>query len=156
MLIAERWIIARLRDRRFYSVAEANAAITECVAEINARPFQKLDGSRQSLFDSLERPALRPLPADRYEFATWRRARVNIDYHVEADKHYYSVPYQLARQQVDVRLSAVTVEVFHSSRRVASHVRSFERHRHTTEPAHMPEAHLWGSIIRSRLARLAG
>jgi transposase len=95
----------------------------------------------QSLFDELERPALRPLPATRYGFATWRKARVNIDYHVAADKHYYSVPYQLARQQVDVRLSAATVEIFHHSRRVASHPRSHERHRHTTDPAHMPEAH---------------
>jgi len=141
VLLAERWIIARLRDRRFFSVAEANAAIRECLTEINARPFQKMDGSRQALFESLERPALRPLPPDRYEFATWRKARVNIDYHVEADRHYYSAPYQLARQQVDVRLSAATVEIFHSSRRVASHVRSFERHRHTTDPAHMPESH---------------
>ncbi len=141
VLLAERWIIARLRDRRFFSVAEANAAIRECVTEINARPFQKMDGSRQALFESLERPALRPLPPDRYQFATWRKARVNIDYHVEADRHYYSAPYQLARQQVDVRLSATTVEIFHSSRRVASHVRSFERHRHTTDPAHMPESH---------------
>src|SRR5258708_26309443 len=120
VLLAERWIIARLRDRKFFSVSEANAAIAGCVTEINARPFQKLDGSRQSLFESLERPALRPLPADRYEFATWRRARVNIDYHVEADKHYYSVPCQLAPQQVDVPLSASTVDVFHSSRRAAS------------------------------------
>ncbi len=141
MLLAERWIIARLRDRRFFSISEANAEIAACVAEINTRPFQKMDGSRQSLFESLERPALRPLPADRYEFATWRKARVNIDYHIEADRHYYSVPYQLAGQKVDVRLSAVTVEVFCSSRRVASHVRSFERHRHSTERAHMPESH---------------
>ena len=141
VLLAERWIIARLRDRRFFSVAEANAAIAGCVTEINARPFQKMDGSRQALFDSLERPALRPLPPDRYEFATWRKARVNIDYHIEADRHYYSVPYQLAGQKVDVRLSAATVEIFHSSRRVASHVRSFERHRHSTDPAHMPESH---------------
>jgi transposase len=100
-----------------------------------------MDGSRQSLFESLERPALRPLPADRYEFATWRKARVNIDYHIEADRHYYSVPYQLAGQKVDVRLSAATVEVFHSSKRVASHLRSFERHRHSTDDAHMPESH---------------
>ncbi len=141
VLLAERWIIARLRDRRFFSVAEANAAIAGCVTEINARPFQKMDGSRQSLFESLERPALRPLPADRYEFATWRKARVNIDYHIEADRHYYSVPCQLAGQKVDVRLSAATVEIFCSSKRVASHVRSFERHRHSTEPAHMPESH---------------
>jgi transposase len=141
VLLAERWIIARLRNQRFYSLGELNAAIGACVAEINVRPFQKMDGSRQSLFESLERPALRPLPATRYEFATWRKARVNIDYHVEAGRHWYSVPYQLARQQVDVRLSAATVEIFHSSRRVASHPRSFERHRHTTDPAHMPEAH---------------
>jgi len=141
VLLAERWIIARLRDRRFFSLGEANAAIAGCVAEINARPFQKLDGTRQSLFEQLDRPALRPLPAARYEFATWRRARVNIDYHIAADKHYYSVPYQLARQQVDVRLSAATVEIFCSSKRVASHARSFVRHGHTTDPAHMPDAH---------------
>ena len=79
--------------------------------------------------------ALRPLPASRYEFATWHKARVNIDFRLAADKHYYSVPYQLARQQVDVRLSAATVEVFHGSRRVASHVRSHVRHGHTTDPA---------------------
>src|SRR5258708_392649 len=141
VLLAERWIIARLRDRKFFSVSEANAAIAGCVTEINARPFQKMEGRRQALFESLERPALRPLPADRYEFATWRKARVNIDYHVEADRHYYSVPHHLAGQKVDVRLSAATVEIFHSSRRVASHPRSFERHRHSTDTAHMPESH---------------
>jgi transposase len=141
VLIAERWIIARLRDRRFCSLGEANTAIAACVAEINARPFQKLDGSRQLLFEQLDRPALRPLPATRYEFATWRKARVNIDYHIAADRHYYSVPYQLARQQVDVRLSAATVEIFRNSARVASHARSHVRHGHTTDPAHMPESH---------------
>jgi transposase len=141
VLIAERWIIARLRDRKFFSLAEANAAIAACTAEINARPFQKLDGSRQLLFEQVDRPALRPLPATRYEFATWRRATVNIDYHIAADRHYYSVPYQLARQQVDVRMSAATVEIFRNSRRVASHPRSPVRHGHTTDPAHMPESH---------------
>ncbi len=141
VLIAERWIIARLRDRGFCSLGEANAAIRECVAEINARPFQKLDGSRQSLFEELDRPALRPLPATRYEFATWCKATVNIDYHIAADKHYYSVPFRLARQQVDVRLSAAAVEIFHRSARVASHPRSHVRHGHTTDPAHMPESH---------------
>lgn len=141
VLIAERWIIARLRNRRFCSLGEANAAIAGCVTEINTRPFKKLDGSRASLFESLERPALRPLPARRYEFATWRTARVNIDYHIEAGRHYYPVPYQLAGQQVDVRLPAATVEVFRAGQRVASHVRSAERHRHTTDPAHMPRSH---------------
>jgi transposase len=141
VLIAERWIIARLRARKFYSLAEANAAIAACVAEINARPFQKLDGSRQLLFEQVDHPALRPLPATRYEFATWHKARVNIDYHIVADKHYYSVPHQLVRQQVEVRLSAATVEIFRHSRRVASHARSHVRHGHTTDPAHMPESH---------------
>jgi len=141
VLIAERWIIARLRDRKFCSLGEVNAAVRGCVAEINARPFQKLDGSRQLLFEQVERPGLRPLPAIRYEFATWHKARVNIDYHIAADKHYYPVLYQLARQQVDVRLSAATVEIFRSSRRVASHPRSHVRHGHTTGTAHMPESH---------------
>jgi hypothetical protein len=141
VLIAERWIIARLRDRKFFSLAEANAAIAACTAEINARPFQKLDGSRQLLFEQVDRPELRPLPATRYEFATWRRATVNIDYHIAADRHYYSVPYQLARQQVAVRMSAATAEIFRNSRRVASHPRSPVRHGHTTHPAHMPESH---------------
>lgn len=141
VLIAERWIIARLRDRRFCSPGEANAAIRSCAAEINARPFQKPDGSRQSLFGQLDRPALRPLPATGYEFAAWHKARVNIGYHIAAGKHYYSVPYQLARQQADVRLPAATAEVSHHSRRVASHVRSHVRHGHTTGPAHMPESH---------------
>ncbi len=141
MLLAERWIIARLRGRKFTSLGEANAAIAGCAAEINARPFQKLDGSRAELFGQLDAPALRPLPATRYEFAAWRKARVSIDYHLAADWHYYSVPYRLARQQVDVRLSAATVEVFHHGQRVASHPRSLARHGYTTDPAHMPESH---------------
>jgi transposase len=141
VLLAERWIIARLRGRKFTSLGEANAAIAGCAAEINARPFQKLDGSRAELFGQLDAPALRPLPATRYEFAAWRKARVSIDYHLAADWHYYSVPYRLARQQVDVRLSAATVEVFHHGQRVASHPRSLARHGYTTDPAHMPESH---------------
>lgn len=141
VLLAERWIIARLRGRKFTSLGEANAAIAGCAAEINARPFQKLDGSRAELFGQLDRPALRPLPVTRYEFATWRKARVSIDYHLAADAHYYSVPYRLARQQVDVRLSAATVEVFHRGQRVASHPRSRQRHGYTTLPEHMPESH---------------
>lgn len=141
VLLAERWIIARLRGRQFTSLAEANTGIAACVAEINTRPFQKLDGCRLQLFQELDRPALRPLPATRYEFATWRKARLNLDYHLEVDRHYYSVPYRLARQQVDVRVSASTVEVFHRGRRVASHARSAERYRATTVDEHMPESH---------------
>ena len=141
VLLAERWIIARLRRERFFSLAEANASIRLCVEEINNRPFKKMDGSRRQLFEAMDRPALRALPPSPYQFAIWRRMTVNIDYHVEADRHYYSVPYQLVGQKVDVRLSATTVEIFSSSKRVASHVRSFVRYRHSTDPAHMPESH---------------
>lgn len=143
VLLAERWILARLRNRRFYSLAEANAVIGELVGAINDRPFKKMPGSRRSLFEELERPVMRALPATRYEFATWRLGvKVNIDYHVDpGDGHYYSVPYQLVGQRVDVRSTASTVEVFHSGRRVASHLRSHLRGRHSTDAAHMPDSH---------------
>ncbi len=117
--VVQRWILARLRRRTFFSLAELNAAIAELLRWLNARPFKKLEGSRQSLFDELDRPALRPLPQARYQFGVWKTATVNIDYHVEAERHYYSVPYQLAREAVDVRISATTVEIFHRGRRVA-------------------------------------
>ena len=141
VLVAERWILAALRQRTFFSLAEANAAIAERLAWLNARPFKKLPGSRRGLFESLDRPALRPLPAHPYEYATWHSAKVNIDYHVEVDRHWYSVPHQLVGQVCDTRLTAAVVEVLHRGRRVASHRRSTEQGRFTTEPAHMPEAH---------------
>ena len=141
VLIAERWIIARLRDRRFCSLARRTPRSPRAWPRSTPGRSRSSTAAGSSLFEQLDRPALRPLPATRYEFATWHKARVNIDYHIVADKHYYSVPYQLARQQVDVRLSAATVEVFRHSRRVASHVRSHVRHGHTTDPAHMPESH---------------
>lgn len=142
VLIVERWIAAALRNRTFFSMAEANAAIRERLEWLNARPFAKLPGSRRSLFSDIDRPALRPLPARRYVFATWRTAKVNIDYHhVEVERHWYSVPYQLVGQRIDVRLSAASVECFVAGRRVASHLRSSKPGRHTTLPAHMPESH---------------
>ena len=141
VLQAERWVLAALRHRTFFSLAEANAAIAERVAWLNARPFRKLPGSRLTLFEELDRPALRPLPAARYEYAEWRRAKVNIDYHVEADRHWYSVPHQPVGQVCDIRLTAGVVEVLHRGRRVASHARSARRGSFTTVPAHMPEAH---------------
>jgi transposase len=140
-LIAERWIIALLRHRSFYSLGDLNLAIRDLVDWLNRRPFKKLPGSRQSLFEELERPVLRPLPAQRYEFALWKQAKVNIDYHLDVDRHYYSVPYQLVGQVCDVRLSANAVEIMFRGRRVASHLRSFQRGRYTTEPAHMPDSH---------------
>jgi transposase len=137
----ERWILARLRHRTFFSLAELNAAIRELLVEYNRRPFQKLEGCRESLFISLDRPALRPLPAHPYEYAQWKKARVNIDYHVEVDRHWYSVPHTLIRQQVEVRLGAHTVEILHKGKRVASHPRSFSQGRHTTVLEHMPRHH---------------
>ncbi|MCC7390193.1 MAG: IS21 family transposase [Phycisphaerales bacterium] len=141
VLVAERWILAALRNRTFFSLAEANRAIAERVAWLNDRPFKKLEGSRSSLFAELDRPALRPLPATPYEYAVWKAAKVSIDYHVELDRHYYSVPYSLTGERVDIRASARTVEVYARGRRVASHPRSGAIGRHTTTPAHMPESH---------------
>ncbi len=139
----ERWILARLRNERFTSIAEANLAIRDLVEWINNRPFKVLPGSRRSVFEEIDRPALRPLPQTPYEFATWKTQRVNIDYHVEvrADRHFYSVPYQLVKEKVEVRLSANTVEIYYKSKRVASHLRSPVRFGYSTDPSHMPESH---------------
>lgn len=139
--LVERWILAALRHRRFFSLQELNEAITVLLDGLNSRPFQKIEGSRLSLFETLERERLRPLPSRPYVYAEWKKARVHIDYHVEVDHHYYSVPYQYARQELDVRLSAATVECFHRGRRVASHARSSRRGRHTTVKEHMPASH---------------
>ena len=139
--IVERWILARLRNRIFFSLAEANAAIRELLADLNTRPFKKLPGSRKEAFDALDRPALQPLPATAYEFAQWKKVRVNIDYHVEIDGHYYSVPYQLHGKQLDARFTAGCIECYQQGKRVASHVRSFTRGQHTTLAEHMPKAH---------------
>lgn len=141
VLLAERWVLAALRHRTFFSLAEANLAIAERVAWLNARPFKKLPGSRQSMFEEIDRPALRPLPAQRYEYAEWKTAKVNIDYHLEVDRHWYSVPHGLVGQRCDIRVTALVVEVLHRGHRVASHPRSGQQGRFTTLTAHMPEAH---------------
>lgn len=139
--VVQRWILARLRRRRFFSLAELNVAIKELLVWLNRRPFKKLEGSRQSLCEALERPALRPLPQTRYQFALWKSAKVAIDDHIEVDHHRYSVPHQHVGEQVDVRLSATTVEIFLRSRRIASHLRSWVRGGYTTSAEHMPLAH---------------
>ena len=139
--VVERWILARLRHHTFFALAEVNTAIPPLLLALNARPFKKLPGSRHSLFETLDRPALQPLPAQPYAYAEWKRARVNIDYHVEVEGHYYSVPYALVKQQLEVRISARVVELFHKGTRVASHVRSRLKGRHSTVAAHMPTAH---------------
>jgi transposase len=141
VLLVERWILARLRNRTFFSLDELNEAIAELLLVLNDRPFQKLPGSRRSRFEAIDRPALRPLPAEPWQFATWKKARVNIDYHVEVEGHYYSVPHQYAREQIDIRLTAGTVECFLGGERIASHVRQMRQGRHTTVAEHMPSAH---------------
>lgn len=141
VLVTERWILARLRHFTFFSLHELNAEIAKLLEELNTRPFKKLPGSRRSLFEELDRPVLKPLPSQQYVYAEWKKARVNIDYHVEIDRHYYSVPYQLYGREVDVRLTVKTIECFHKGHRVASHLRSFLKGKHTTVKEHMPKAH---------------
>jgi transposase len=139
--LVQRWILARLRNRQFFSLAELNAAIRPLLDELNNRPFKKLQGSRRSAFEAIERPAMGALPAQRYEFAQWKKALVGIDYHVEVAGHYYSVPHSLVKQRVDVRITASIVECFFKGKRAASHARSAKRGGHTTLADHMPESH---------------
>jgi len=141
VLHAERRLLAALRDQTFFGVGQINTALRPLLAQLNARPFQKMEGSRRSLFEKLDQPALQPLPSHRYQIGYWREARANIDYHVQVDWHAYSVPSCLTQQTVEVRLSVRTVEIFHQGRRVALHTRSFERGGFTTDPAHRPKAH---------------
>ena len=141
VLIAERRILARLRNRTFFSLAELNKAIKELLVDLNNRPFQKLPDNRTVWFQNLDKPALNPLPVSRYEYAEWKKARVHIDYHVQVEHHFYSVPYKLIKQEVDVRITQSTVEILHKGRRVASHCRSDLKGRHTTINEHMPKSH---------------
>ncbi len=164
--VAEHWVLAPLRKRRFFALGELNVAIAEQVARVNQRPFRGQASSRRALFEELERAALQPLPATRYEFALWKPAKVNIDYHVEFDTRSYSVPHRLVREAVEIRATAGIVEVFHRSRRVASHAREYGRRRFITNPDHMPAAHrahlawtpsklvAWGASIGPPVAEL--
>jgi transposase len=139
--VAERWVLAPLRNRRFFSLGGLNQAIAVNTAMVNGRAFRGLPSSRRELFEEIEKAALRPLPTARYEFATWKKGKLNIDYHVEFDHHYYSAPHQLVRQPVEVRATMSVVEVFHRGRRVASHPREYGRKRFITDPEHMPASH---------------
>jgi transposase len=138
VLLVERWILARLRHHAFFRLGDLNTEIDTLLLALNRRPFRKLPGSRRSLFEQLDRPAMKPLPGEPYVFAEWQQPRVHIDYHVEVDRHYYSVPYALVSHVVDARVTAHTVELFYRGQRVASHVRSHLKGRYTTDPAHMP------------------
>jgi len=155
--IVERWILARLRNMTFFDLADLNTAIAELLVDLNARAFQKIPGSRRELFEQLDKPVLSPLPDVPYEYAEWKKARVHVDYHVETDKHFYSVPYQLVAQKLDVRMSAHVVEAFHKGKRVASHQRCYDpKRRYITLAAHMPKSHQeYAAWTPERLVRWA-
>jgi transposase len=141
--VVERWILARLRDYTFFSLVSSNQAIRELLDDLNRRSMRHLSRSRRQLFETLDQPALRPLPQLAYEFALVKEARVNIDYHVEFERHYYSVPHTLSRKPVRVRATEKTVEILYQGKRVASHLRSNIPGRYTTLAEHMPPAHQW-------------
>jgi len=139
--VVERWILARLRNRQFFSLKQLNEAIAQLLVELNSRAFKKLPGCRKQLFETLDQPALKPLPVQPYQYAEWKIATVHIDYHIEADFHYYSVPHQLIGKMIDVRITETTIECFYKSKPVASHIRSYLKGRHTTVKEHMPKSH---------------
>ena len=139
--VVGRWILARLRNKRFFSLAVLNADILTLLDDLNKRPLRGWGRSRRDLFEELDRPVLIPLPTEPYEYAEWKRCRVSIDYHVEIDKHYYSAPHRLMRQELEARVTLATVELFHRGGRVASHLRSNVPHKYTTLPEHMPSSH---------------
>lgn len=139
--VVERWILAALRNRTFFSLAELNHVIQKLVVGLNTRPFRKLPGCRKDMFSALDEPALRALPASVYTYAEWKKVRVHLDYHVEYERHYYSVPYQLIKKQLEARVTDNTLECFYKNKRVASHLRSFMQGGHTTVREHMPKSH---------------
>lgn len=141
VLLIERWVLARLRNRRFFSLVELNAAITDLVGELNTRVMRAYGMSRAELFAQVDAPALKALPAEPYAFAVWKRCRVAPDYHVEVEGNWYSVPYRLIRELIDMRIADRTVEAFYKGERVASHARSHGRRNHVTIADHMPSAH---------------
>jgi transposase len=141
VLVAERWILARLRNQSFFSLAELNERIAELREVLNGRPMRRYGKSRRALFEELERATLKPLPSERFRYAEWAWAKVSIDYHVEIERSYYSVPYRLVGRRLEARISACTVEIFDQGERVAAHPRSMRRGKYTTEPEHMPSSH---------------
>jgi transposase len=165
--IAQRWILGRLRNQTFFSLDALNERIAELLEDLNDRRMRVYGCSRRELFERLDQPALKPLPTAPFVYGEWRTARVNIDYHVEVDHHFYSAPHTLVHQLLDARLTATTVEIFHGGPRVAAHARSYDRGRHTTITGHMPHAHQqhlewtpsriinWARSIGPNTARLA-
>jgi len=165
--IVQRWILARLRNQTFFSLEALNERIAELLEELNARTMRVYRASRRELFDKLDAPALKPLPSERFVYGAWSWAKVNLDYHVEVDGHYYSVDHGLIHEKLEVRTTATTVELFFDGKRHTSHARSYERGRHTTKPEHMPKAHQkhlewtptriinWAATVGPKTAELA-
>jgi len=141
VLLTQRWVLAVLRKRQFFDLAQLNEAIQEVIEKLNRRPFRKLPGTRAELYAKLDRPALASLPAQPYVFAQWKKIRVGLDYHVDVEGHHYSTPYQLVGQHIEARYTATVVEILYRGKRVASHPRSHEVPGHSTDPAHRPKAH---------------
>lgn len=139
--IVERQIMAPLRHRTFTSLTEINVALREGCEKLNHQSFQKMKTSRYELFQTLDKPALKPLPPTRYQYAAWKKAKVHMDYHIAFEDHFYSVPYQYCRQTIEIRATAKTVECFLKQQRIASHARSYKKYRYTTLVEHMPKAH---------------
>lgn len=137
----ERWILGRLCKRTFFSLTDLNREILKLLQDLNNKAFKKLPGSRKSRFEELDRPALKALPVSAYELAYWIKATVHLDYHIEVEGHYYSVPYTLVKKQLNIRYSKNTVECFQHGKRVASHVRDEQRGGHATVKEHMPVKH---------------
>jgi transposase len=139
--LATRWILAVLRNRKFFSLAEARAAVRELLEKLNDRPFKKIPGTRRSQFETIDKPDLKPLPMVPYEYAQYKNASVNIDYHIDFDSNFYSVPCQFRGEVVEVRATSTTVEVFRRGKRIASHSRSISVHKFITEKEHQPKNH---------------
>ncbi len=139
--IVERWIMARLRDQTFFTLAALNQAIRALLDDLNNRPFKKLPGTRRSQFEQLDQPLLRPLPKQAYQYTEIKQAKVHIDYHIEYDKHYYSVPHHLVKQRVELQASNTTIVIYHQGQRIACHVRSLSQGGHSTFTEHMPQNH---------------
>src|SRR5262252_1451366 len=155
--IVARYLLGKLRNRRFFSLEELNAEVRECVTAINAKVMKRLNKSRNELFATIDQPTLKSLPAERYSYAEWKRCTVAPDYHVEVEWHYYSVPFRLLRETIEARYTDRTVELFHKSVRVASHARSYGAHKHTTLPEHMPSSHRrYAEWTPARMLRMAG
>jgi hypothetical protein len=148
VLLVERWILAALRKHKFFSLEELNRAISGLLEKLNNKPFKKLPGSRRSTFESLEKLALKPLPSASYEISQYKDAKVNINYHVALDDHYYSVPYQLVQKTIMIRYTINIVEILFNNKRVASHQRKQKKYAYTTLTEHMPPKHASGLKVK--------